>query len=451
MEEVPSDEIAKLGRLAVEMGLVTAEEVARAASALAATDAVDEPAALARALREQEAITEEEAAELLAEHRLHTSETDRVQPWIIPAGEGAAAPAAVDPDATAELNEESSPEPISPEEAAQLLAGELAKSRPPRKPVRLAGAPPGAAPPGTAPRARGVPGLAEAIPIKGYELLEEISQDETGMLYRASQIAMDRLVLIKILRPDHTGSKAFVERFLREARMAGQFNHPNLVRVHEVGRAGKHYFYSMEHVEGRTLDAAVRQAGALQPRRACEIVRDLASALEQWEKRKLVHGEVRPGTIILTEDGVPKLSGLGLAARNEKASVLAGGGVHFVAPELALTDAFDSRADIYALGGVIFFILTGKAPHPGSSAKQVLAASRRGAPDLKPYFAQIPQAIGAIVTRAMQPNPERRYPGFESFLSALDEILLRGTAMGAPLGPRPAPRLKTRKIRRRRR
>ena len=138
---------------------------------------------------------------------------------------------------------------------------------------------------------------------------------------------------------------------------------------------------------------------------------------------------------------MPKLSGLGLSARNEKASLLAGTGVHFAAPELALGEAFDSRADIYALGGVLFFILTGKAPHPGSTAKEVLASARRGPPDLKSYFAQIPKPIGAIVTRAMHSHQERRYSGFEAFLAALDEILLRGTAMGAPLGPRPAPRL----------
>ncbi len=148
--------------------------------------------------------------------------------------------------------------------------------------------------------------------ISGYRILEKIGAGSMGTVYRARQESMDRLVALKVLPAAMTRNRRFVEQFLSEARAAGRLNHPNVIRVHDVGREDDVYFYSMEFVEGKSLDALIASEGALPVNRALQIMMQTAQALDYGHKQEIVHREVRPEAIMVGAEDQTKLADLGL-------------------------------------------------------------------------------------------------------------------------------------------
>ena len=302
-----------------------------------------------------------------------------------------------------------------------------------------AGAPP---PPPMAPAAPGEP-------IKGYKILTRISQDETGAVFRARQLAMDRLVALKVLPPKMTADRVFVDRFLTEARNAGQLNHPSLTRVHEIGRTDKYYFYSMELVEGKSLEENIKLAGRMEAIRALQVIMEVCRAIEHMAAKGLTHGEISPQAVITTTEGTVKLSMAGLGGSRSSTRYLLGDRYHYVAPERALSSRFDVRADLYSAGAVLFYALTGQHPYTGSNANEVLSQSfALPPPDPRSVVPELAAAVAKVVTKAMAKDPNERFRNAAEMIAAVEAAQSAAKPRPSVAGMRPPTRYKTSAVRR---
>ncbi len=271
-------------------------------------------------------------------------------------------------------------------------------------------------------------------PISGYKLLARVSADETGTVFKARQVAMDRLVALKILPPKMTADRSFVDSFLKEARDAGQLNHPNLVRVHEVGRTGNYYFYSMELVEGQNLEQNIKLGGRMMPARALQVTTEVCRAVEHMASKSLLHGEISPEAVVITSEGAVKvlLAGLG-RSRADNTRFLVGDRYHYVAPERALSESFDVRADLYSAGAVLYYALTGQHPYTGSNANEVLGQHFTApVPNPKGILTDLAADVAKVVTKAMAKNRTGRFGSPAEMISALEAAL----AASKPRRPR---------------
>jgi serine/threonine protein kinase len=288
----------------------------------------------------------------------------------------------------------------------------------------------GTTPPG-APFA--APEPAELAPLfPQLEVLELLGQGGMGAVYKARQVALDRLVALKILSTRAEEDPEFAERFTREARALARLNHPNIVTVYDSGRAGGRFYLLMEYVDGPNLRRVIA-AKTLRPEEALRIVPQLCDALQYAHEEGVVHRDVKPENVLLDRKGRVKVADFGLAkllGGAARGPTLTGTGQvmgtwHYMAPEqIERPQAVDHRADIYALGVVFYELLTGELPlgrFPPPSAKAAVDAQLDG-----------------IVLRAMEKEPERRY-------QQAGEVK---TDVEAVSGVRPAPGALARRTRR---
>jgi hypothetical protein len=290
-------------------------------------------------------------------------------------------------------------------------------------PARQTRAQPGPRPAGAEEVLQPAPRGKAPVP-KGYQIIRRIGEDGFGTLYLARQISMDRLVQLRLVGGGGAGDGEATERFLREARTAGSFDHPNVMRVFAAGCIGSQCYCVNENLEGRTLATAVAEAGRFAPRRACETVRALASGLQQWEGHGLVHGGLNPARVFEGSSGEFKLMGLGLPSRGmDLMTGLPPAELSYVAPELILGDRFDSRADVYSLGALLYFTLTGRAPHAADNRGDVVRAAREGPGILVGAMRGAPRPLVEAVRKAMQAEAADRYGRIPELIAALDTAI----------------------------
>ncbi len=247
------------------------------------------------------------------------------------------------------------------------------------------------------------PRLSTPAPLLGtvlasrYEIRALLGRGGMGEVYEAVDRQLDRTVALKVLRPELAADRRFLVRFRREARTSARLSHPGIVAVHDVGEDEGRAFIVMEYVPGRTLGQIVRDEGAVAPARAARIGAAAADALAHAHDRGVVHRDVSPGNVMVTPDGEVKVLDFGIA-RAARGSARSGspsahGTVAYVAPEQARGEASDQRADVYALGAVLYELLTGRPPFEGATTVEVIRhvgertpapvstlASRRGGP-----------------------------------------------------------------------
>jgi tRNA A-37 threonylcarbamoyl transferase component Bud32 len=252
----------------------------------------------------------------------------------------------------------------------------------------------------------GPPGLAveELAPLfPQLELLELIGQGGMGAVYKARQPSLDRLVAVKVLPPEAGRDPAFAERFGREARALARLSHPNIVAVHDVGRAGDLYYFVMEYVDGVNLRQLLRD-GHLDPAQALRIVPQICDALQYAHEEGVVHRDIKPENILLDRKGRVKIADFGLAkllGRDTGNFTLTGsrqvmGTLYYMAPEQVERPLeVDHRADIYSLGVVFYEMLTGRLP-----VGRFPMPSEKAGTDVR---------LDAVVLRALEREPERRY------------------------------------------
>ncbi|HEY3324052.1 MAG TPA: FHA domain-containing serine/threonine-protein kinase [Planctomycetota bacterium] len=284
--------------------------------------------------------------------------------------------------------------------------------------------------------------------LAGYHLLSRVGVGGMGEVYRAIQTVLGREVALKILSPELTEDRSFVEKFLREARAAGRFNHPNVVQVHEVGEENGTYYYSMEFVDGGSVQDQVSRGRKLDPRRATEIILQSSRALEYAEKVGIVHCDIKPDNLMLTKGGDVRLADLGIAKMTNakgKAEQTDGvfGSPHYMAPEQARGLPMDHRSDLYSLGVTYYRILLGRLPFTGKDAKEIMEKQVFDEPEpVRKYDPNLAPAIYTVTSKLLKKKPSERYQNAAALITDLETALqqIKGGLKGPALPqPRPLP------------
>ena len=251
--------------------------------------------------------------------------------------------------------------------------------------------------------------------IQGYRILERLGRGGMGSVYRAEQTGMNRIVALKILRRPFGKEEEHVERLRREARLVGSLDHPNIVRGLDVGQHGPYHYFAMEFVEGETLRDALKRRGILPEAEALRVVEEVCHALDHAHSRGVIHRDVKPGNIILTPDGTPKLTDYGLA-KGPADFTLTQSGVtigtpQFISPEQARDPAgADIQTDLYSLGATAYNMLTGIPPHTSDTLAglltKVLYEKPRTARQVNP---RVTPGASFLVEKMMAKDKRYRY------------------------------------------
>lgn len=276
------------------------------------------------------------------------------------------------------------------------------------------------------------------LQLAGYELIEVIGQGGMGVVYKARQVSMDRVVAVKILTPKLASDKAFTSRFLREARATAKLNHPNVVAGIDVGESGGLYYFAMELVDGETALKKLLRDGPLPMALIDRIAIDISQALKHAESQGLVHRDVKPENIMVTPESVCKLLDLGLAQQLDGGPTPTGesgravGSPKYISPEQAQgRDQVDIRADIYGLGATLYHLITGESLFSGApqdlllghvSGVAVNPLERRG--DLSPGWA-------FVLEKMLAKDPQNRYGSTTALQEDLRRILAERTPTAA--------------------
>ncbi len=275
-----------------------------------------------------------------------------------------------------------------------------------------------------------------------YRLVELLGQGGMATIFRAQDARLGRDVAVKVLRPEYGRDPDFLARFHQEAQSVASLNDPRIVSVHDFGQDPAGPFIVMEYVEGEDLATLLRRNGALAARQAARIAADVARALHVAHARGIVHRDIKPGNILIANDGRVKVTDFGIArALSEAQLTLPGttlGSVHYFSPEQVRGEQATAASDIYALGIVLYEALTGRRPWEGDSAASV-AVARLSGPEPGPsdLVASVPRALDEIVRRALARDPARRFGGAGAMADALEAFL--GGVSVAPVPPAAGP------------
>jgi hypothetical protein len=279
-----------------------------------------------------------------------------------------------------------------------------------------------------------------------YRVLEPLGTGGMGTVFRAEHRLMQRVIALKVIRRDLTGSPTAVERFRQEVRSAARLGHPNIVTAYDADQAGDLHFLVMEHVEGIDLGKLVKQHGPLPVDKACDYVRQAALGLQHAFEKGLVHRDLKPANLLLTPGGQVKILDFGLSRLVQESvpadGVTPSGAVvgtpDYIAPEQAASPhQADIRADIYSLGCTLYALLAGRPPFPAGTALQKLIAHReQRPPPLTDFRKDLPADLLPVLERLLAKDPGQRFqtPG------EVDAALAPFARPDAAAGSRPASR-----------
>ena len=277
--------------------------------------------------------------------------------------------------------------------------------------------------------------MASRILSGRYELLEKIGDGGMAVVYKGKDKLLNRYIAVKILRPEFTKDATFVENFKRESQAAAGLSHPNIVGVYDVGREGNINYIVMELIEGDTLNKIIEREAPMDYRKVIDISKQVASALRIAHKNKIIHRDVKPHNIMITNDGVVKLADFGIARAVNDATLSTGskivGSVHYFSPEQARGNYVDERSDIYSLGIVMYEMLTGKVPFDGDNP--VTVALKHINEEIVPpieLVPSIPPALDRCVMKATSKYQTNRYANADELIEDLDNIAFVTNVVG---------------------
>ena len=266
-----------------------------------------------------------------------------------------------------------------------------------------------------------------------YEIIETVAAGGQATVYRARDTQLGRIVALKVMHPHLSGEASYVERFVREARMAASLSHPNVAVIYEVGEEGGANFIAMEFVPA-TLDALLKERGALPWDEARSLLLQIARALRAAERQGIVHRDLKPQNILLDEDGQAKVADFGIARAAEFGTMTATGMVlgtpQYMSPEQAKGQRVDTRSDLYALGVVLCQMLTGQTPLQGTTPQEVMRHHllEQDAPLDALADANVPTEAASIVRRLLAKDPADRVADPQALIDLVE-------AAGAPAQP----------------
>ena len=251
-----------------------------------------------------------------------------------------------------------------------------------------------------------------------YELEEKIGSGGMAEVYKAHDRLLARPVAIKILHAEYRSDVEFIERFHREAKAAARLSHPNIVSIYDVGVAGNDHYIVMEYVQSSTLKKKMQDEGSLDILIAISIAKDIANGLTHAHANNIVHCDIKPHNILMTNDGHAKITDFGIARAVTESTLTYGGNVigsvHYFSPEQARGGAITPKSDVYSLGIVLYEMLTNKLPFTGDNP--VAIAMKHIEEDVIPpsqYRPQCPPMLEAVILRAMAKSPESRPSSFD--------------------------------------
>jgi len=260
--------------------------------------------------------------------------------------------------------------------------------------------------------------LPEEYPtrVAGYELLEKIGEGSMGVVYKARQQSMDRVVALKILSPRLARSARYVARFQREARAAARLNHPNIVAGIDVGEYQGYHYFAMELVTGHTVQEVLDEKGCVPEKRALEICAQVSDALSHAWDKGLVHRDIKPGNIVIMSDGTAKITDFGLAKYTQEDEIALTdtgttlGTAYYLSPEQAKGEStIDTRSDIYALGATLFHMVTGQPPYHGTPVAVMTQHVSSAVPDPKGLKTGLSDDICDVIRMMMAKDRRDRY------------------------------------------
>jgi serine/threonine-protein kinase len=274
-----------------------------------------------------------------------------------------------------------------------------------------------------------------------YAILEPIGSGGMAEVYRARDELLGRDVAVKVLSERLSRDRSFVERFRREAQAAAGLSHPNIVSLYDYGSDEGTYFIVMEHIDGRSLADVIRDDGPLLPERAAEIAADVAKALERAHGAGLVHRDIKPSNIMLTSYGQTKVTDFGivraLGGDGEQTMTQTGmviGTASYLSPEQAQGNPVDARSDVYALGCVLFEMLTGEVPFTGDTPLSIAYKQVREDPrQPSTVNPDVPSAMDAITLKALTKHPDNRYSSAAEMREDLQRFLSGQAVQATPL------------------
>ncbi len=268
-----------------------------------------------------------------------------------------------------------------------------------------------------------------------YKVLSRLGSGGMADVYLAEDQLLGRQLAVKVLHHHFAEDQEFVERFRREASSAAGLSHPNIVAIFDRGEWDGTYYIAMEYVAGRSLKTVVREQGALDPATAIDIVTQILRAARFAHKRGVIHRDLKPHNVIIDEEGRARVTDFGIAKAGASDMTLTGsimGTAQYLSPEQAQGYTVSARSDLYAVGIVLYELLTGQVPFDGETAvaiafKQV-SAEPRPPSESRPG---LPPALDAVVLRVLAKDPERRFADAEEFIAALQQARL-ALPVGAP-------------------
>ena len=285
--------------------------------------------------------------------------------------------------------------------------------------------------------------------VGGYRIDELISRGGMGLVYRATNVALNRIYALKVIAPGLAEDEQFRNRFKREMRIAASLHHPNIVGIHYAGEQDGLLFFVMDYVTGTDLREVLLKQGALDPDRAVDLLEQLGSALDAAHRLGLVHRDVKPANILITvRDGAEHayLTDFGLAKKFDNASGLTAQGsvvgtVDYMAPEQITGSHTDARTDIYALGCVFYQMLSGRVPYErDNSVATLFAHVHEAPPPLAGETGEMYPAFLSVLDKAMAKDPSERYFSAGDFARDAAAALAGSRYTGPPRSSGPARR-----------
>ncbi len=262
-----------------------------------------------------------------------------------------------------------------------------------------------------------------------YEIVGELGKGTMGVVYKAHDPQIDRMVALKVLRPDRVTSKDFVARFLKEARAIGRLSHPHIVTIYDVGEDHGTVYIAMEYLQGEPFNEVVK-SGRLSLVESLEIARQVAETLDYAHRQGIVHRDVKPSNIILADGNQVKLTDFGIARIEDTSSIhqtQAGeilGTPVYMSPEQVMGQKVDGRSDLFSIGVILYEMIVGRRPFGGNNIAAIFRAITQdhpASPDQGNPF--ITKALSEMVLKCLAKPPEKRFQTGRQLADALADIL----------------------------